>query len=339
VPSNFTGDPTAAEAPSPAPSLAEYPIVQQPADGDDVDAASVAQAPQTLANNVAYILDRLRDMYFGTGVDGALSITGSSTVNMTGMQYFTTVSVTSGVLNTNGWPVIARDSITVNGQTIAAKGSNATSTTPGGAVGGGAVGPHMDVCGYGNPTAVEPAISTKSIYGLGGAGGEGGGTATTTPTVLSPGNSIYVYPYRFHGGSDFGQTLSSTGGLNVPQYGHYDTIRGGSSGLPGDVDDGACGPAGAGGGLIVPMAPVINLLGFCVLNASGSNGSGNGQANGNGGGGGGGGAFLFVCQTLNINSTPSYLANAGTGGLGTGAGSAGAAGTAGNTTPYVVYIP
>ncbi len=50
---NFTGLPTTAESPSPAPSPGVAPIVSLPDDGDALNVASVNQIHRALANNVA----------------------------------------------------------------------------------------------------------------------------------------------------------------------------------------------------------------------------------------------------------------------------------------------
>ncbi len=51
---NYTGNPIAVEAPAAAPTGGVYPIVVIPADGDALNAASVAQAYKCLADYMAY---------------------------------------------------------------------------------------------------------------------------------------------------------------------------------------------------------------------------------------------------------------------------------------------
>lgn len=55
MPTNYTGDPTATQSPSPQPGASQVPIASLPADGDDLDAASVAQDFKTLADFVAFL--------------------------------------------------------------------------------------------------------------------------------------------------------------------------------------------------------------------------------------------------------------------------------------------
>ena len=170
----------------------------------------------------------------------------------------------------------------------------------------------------------------------------GGGPLTGGGVVVSPGNSYKFYPYRFHGGQPIGQNVCASQGASAfAGSTTYDAIKGGAAGLSGDYQTGttASGIGGAGGALVVLMAPVINLLSGAFLNSQGGSGTAGTGTNVNGGGGGGGGAFLFICQQLNITGTPSYNAAGGSGGPLTGTGSAGNNGAAGNTTPYVVLVP
>ena len=52
---NYTGNPTATQAPSPIPGAQAFPIAVLPADGDADNAASVAQAFKVLADNIAFL--------------------------------------------------------------------------------------------------------------------------------------------------------------------------------------------------------------------------------------------------------------------------------------------
>ena len=64
---NYTADPTASQAPSPAPSLAAgvLPILSVPADGDNLNASSVAQAFKTLADWTGFLKETIAP-YRGT---------------------------------------------------------------------------------------------------------------------------------------------------------------------------------------------------------------------------------------------------------------------------------
>ncbi len=54
MPSNYVGNPTATQSPGPQPGVGNYPIVSIPADGDAVNAASVAQGYKELSDFIAY---------------------------------------------------------------------------------------------------------------------------------------------------------------------------------------------------------------------------------------------------------------------------------------------
>ena len=55
MPTNYTGNATAAESPSPAPGPGGVPIVALPADSDPPNAATFAQAYKILANFIAWL--------------------------------------------------------------------------------------------------------------------------------------------------------------------------------------------------------------------------------------------------------------------------------------------
>lgn len=87
----YTGNPTATQAPGPTPGNGNYPIVVLPADGDDLDAASVEQAWKESADFIAFLQQKMsfftasRKKWLGTSdavlptsgwVVGAGSVTG-----------------------------------------------------------------------------------------------------------------------------------------------------------------------------------------------------------------------------------------------------------------------
>ncbi len=59
--SNYTGNPTGTQSPSPQPGVFVDPIVNLPSDGDDLNAASVAQAYKALADSCAYSASGYRE--------------------------------------------------------------------------------------------------------------------------------------------------------------------------------------------------------------------------------------------------------------------------------------
>lgn len=62
--SNYTGNPTATEAPAAAPSPGTAPIIVLPSDGDAASAASVAQALKCLADYVAFLQSDVQRSHF-----------------------------------------------------------------------------------------------------------------------------------------------------------------------------------------------------------------------------------------------------------------------------------
>lgn len=56
MPTNYTGSPTATQAPSPPPTPEAAPIVSYPADGESANAASVAQDFRVLADYAAWLM-------------------------------------------------------------------------------------------------------------------------------------------------------------------------------------------------------------------------------------------------------------------------------------------
>lgn len=333
--STYTGNPANAAAPQAAPSLTTDVEVVQPADGDAMNAASVAQAPQGLADFMAYLRERIRSDYFGSGDAGDVDVSPAGILSLAGEVHYDTLTLLSAAtLRTNGWPVICRTAFVMTGNTNTVTGNaGSASTSTSGTYAATAGGPHGSVAPSNGSSALY-AYTGIDVYGLGGDGGIGGGSAPTYTRVMSPGSAYKMSPYRTAMGGDVGlrgATNSAFPGTRV------DSIRGGGAGSCGGfVSGGTGGGAGAGGPLIVIMAPTITLNGF--LTSNGGNGGAGVAVDGNGGGGGGGGAFLLVCQTL-IDNGVTYAANAGTGGLGVGGGAAGSNGTAGNTTPYIVYVP
>lgn len=75
----YTGDPTATQTPAPEPGSAAVPIVNLPDDGDDLDAASVAQEMKTSADYIAYLTTRPWTEFEATWSGDTTSITTSTT--------------------------------------------------------------------------------------------------------------------------------------------------------------------------------------------------------------------------------------------------------------------
>lgn len=310
--------------------------MQQPSDGDNLNAASVAQAPEALADRVAYLQDRLRYQYYGNGTDGVCSFDGTSTVpgttlsggiyTMTRNVYATTANITATV-KTNGFALYAQQYIQVPGGTLSAVGANGS-----GAVGGTSMaGPHSCPGVSGLLGSGLTLLTGNSVVALGSSGGHGGGSGPPPAvSTIAPVGYTYAQPPFLFG------TRAATYGVAL------DIIRGGGGG-GGGYGDGTNngGGGGEGGGLIVLFAPIITFSLGAVLNTSGGAGAAGVAGNASGGGGGGGGAMLFICESWSTSGPvpTTYTSNGGAGGAASGSGSAGTAGTAGVLTPFVTTLP
>lgn len=315
--SDFTGNPTAAEPPSPAPGPGVAPIVRKPSDGDPLNAASVSQDFQTLADFEAWLT--LREFFFeqlfGSGADGAVA-SGFGTLNMTrDMEWTNLTMLATDRINTNGF--LPR----VNGLYTAAAGAiidcSASGTVPGG--NNGTIG-----CGgLGGATA---GGSAPALFGLGAAGGNspagGTGAAPTTPPFAW--RSI---PYCITGA---GQVYAA----GVPGTAY---VRGGGGGGGGANGGGTGGVGGAGAGVPWLIAKLIAAGSAWTFQAIGGNGTaGVGGNAGGGSGGGGGAAVLIYNQKLGV-VTISNIFTGGTGALGAGSGATGGGGTAGSTVYQIQF--
>ncbi len=88
-------------------------------------------------------------------------------------------------------------------------------------------------------------------------------------------------------------------------------------GCPGQVGGEQGGTAGAGGGVVVLIAPTIEIAGTGTIDASGAGGGGAATLNTRGGGGGGSGGLVVLSSTAITISGGQVFANGGGGGGGT----------------------
>lgn len=291
--------------------------------------------------------------FFGTASDGNVTLGGTPSLGADG-NYGTLVIPSGITLNTCGWAVYARTSITLAaGGTISGTPANSSGVNGGSYGGAGGGGPHSSFSGSdisGAAVFSSPfAASYGNQYALGGRGGQGGNgaagtSATPANTDVTAALSYKTFPWRYGLGRNFSQVTNNyqlygaglTQSVRLPGSA-VDTIRGGTSGSPGSGDNSNSGGAGgAGGALVILIAPSIIIQG--ALNSNGAKGGVPPTGNCGGGGGGGGGAYLFVCQSLSYAPT-SVAVSGGASSLGVGTGAAGAAGAAGTSTPYQVILP
>ncbi len=242
---------------------------------------------------------------FGNGSNGVVSL--NSALTLTQDICATTFTSNGYAVNTNGWRILATQSITINdGSTVSDNGSNSGSGAGAnaGSVGGGASGGEGAV-----GENAYPGSPSSSSSALGGAGGTAGSACTSSAAGSSPWNNSSSTPY--------GNTNLLVGG-------------GGGGGGGSTFTSGYFGGTGGGGaGIIALAAPSIVFQGSPMLQASGAAGfAGNGNSthtNCGSGGGGGGAALLFG----SVSGSYSSSFGGGSGGAYSNAGNAGGSGGSG----------
>ena len=346
-------------------SLFWYSIAKGDVGLGNVDNTSDANKPVSTATqtaldlkaNITALDQKLdEDLLFGSGQDGALSISsGTTTLNRD--RYYSSITITgtaklstagfrvfcSGVLNLSAAPLAAIEDITTSG-------SNASGTAAGAQAGaltaaelgrgnrgvvGVAGGATTGTAGTaGGATAVALCQVPAGQGGAGGLGASGaGGARGAAPTITAR-----KVAYRWEPNLIRGVTLAS-GGTNgsAGGSGGGDTTAGGGSGA-----------SGSGGGVVYIAAHTINRGGSTAAGAirciGGNGGNGGVPAGGNRGGGGGGaggaGGYIQIVYTELTGSTATnmILASGGNGGNGGNATGTGIGGNGGDGGPGGVIV-
>lgn len=298
---------------------------------------------------------------FGTGADGALSIS-SGTTTLTRDMHYTNVTISgTAILNPNGFRIYGTGILditsasagsiripTVNGL----NGSGATAGLGAGAVALGTVPWHAGNGGTGatGGTGVGPAsvaiANAGIVFTLGGSGGVGG-TGGAGVSAGGLGGTV---------GTNGANFILST--PTLPVFFGATCWAGAvqpSGGGAGGGDGTNLGGGGAGGGTCNSMLyiafNIINRGGSTAVgcfNAKGSNGGIGGTAptgncgGGGGGGGAGGGSVYIVCNALTGSTATNAIdVSGGTGGLGgngIGTGIGGTGGKGGACGNYFIII-
>lgn len=292
---------------------------------------------------------------FGTGADGALTISSGTTFLARDTHYTNLTISGSGHLDTNGYRLY------VSG-VLHLETAPSTAIFWNGANGGNASGATAGTTSYTIGTTVPGSVNSGAVNG--GAGATGAGAAGAT-TVQSAYNS-------FGGGSGAGGAggVGASGaagaagggyapGAIIPVAGTYDPLPillynvsvissngggGGGGGGDGTHLGGGGGAGGSGGGAVWIWANIIargtNSTASIIQSLGGNGGTGAAgaaaNAAGGGGGGGGGGGHVFIVAG---SMTGSTITNAialdggagGAGGNGVGTGKGGNGGTGGAT--------
>lgn len=253
------------------------------------------------------------DQLYGNGSDGNVVVSTNTTI--TSDMYYNTLTVNSGViLNTNGYRIFVKDTLTLNGFIGIGAMSGFLVTEPSSNTSTGTVAGH----------------TTSAItYRLGGQGG--GGTnpgVTTLPSYLTK------------------DINAMSGGVFTDSAGNISVIRGGSAGTTGTIGTttpaltnsdswpnkaGIAGLNGTGPG----VTTTVGVPGG--KGATGTDGTATGATPGPGGAGGaggaGGGVVCVVARTILGSGSIVSLGRSGLAGSAGTAGSPGTAGTAGSPAP------
>jgi len=304
------------------------------------------------SNNLQYANASLVSIY-GAGIDGDVTISINTTLVRD--MYYNNLTVNLGVvLNTNGYKVYVKGSLTNNG-TIGTAGNNGNNGTAPASPGGGGAATQIAAAlntangeifinggGAGNTGGSgttgnggsSAAIAAASIYlgGLGGRGGLGG-----SGSAGSPGNGGLVSStYNGIDGKRYINAMTESFWLGL--YFPFGSIAGSGGGAGAGGGAGTSGGSGGGGGSGVRGVNIhaLNFVNTGTIRAIGGNG-GNGSAptglnaGGGAGGGGGGGGFMYLVYGTLTNSGTITVAGGtgGTGAAGTGTGTAGANGANG----------
>lgn len=339
--SNYTGNPTAVEAPSPAPGAGVAPVIYLPADADGATWANLFQALKTLCDFIAYLTISAVNSAYGTGFDGALVFDGTSVVTLGDGSTLTPIAgvytlsrdifpntcvITGGSINPGGsgagFRITCRTSFATAGGVVLQRGNTGGNGSAGT---GGAAGAAF----------TAGTLKGGAAGGAGGASGSGGGGNGNDATTAYGGNGGgafggVVHPPTGSVGSVEGVVPATMG--HIIAAGALTQYMGGAGGQGGSGSTSAAGGGGGAGGPVVCIAAkAIVLLNAGDVQAVGGAG-GNAQTGGspgNGGSGGGGGLVHLICDRFIVtNGTLSGATNSpgGTGGTGAIAGSAGSSG-------------
>lgn len=324
----------------------------------NIDNTSDANKPVSTAQQTALDAKLDKDFLFGSGQDGALTIS-SGTTTLDRDRYYSSITITgtaklstagfrvfcSGTLNLSAAPAGAIEDVTTNGSSasVAAAGAQAGALTAAelgrgnrgvvGVAGGTTTGTAGTA---GGATAVALCQVPAGQGGAGGLGASGaGGARGAAPTITARKVAYTWTPNLIRG------VALASGGTNGS--------AGGSGGGDGTAGGGS-GASGSGGGVVYIAAHTISRGGSTAAGAiralGGNGGNGGTPAGGNRGGGGGGaggtggyvqivyGALTGSTATNAIDVSGGAGGNGGTG-LGTGVGGGGGDGGPGGVIVLV----
>jgi hypothetical protein len=293
--------------------------------------------------------------FYGDGSDGDVTIS-SGTTTPTRDMYYHNLTITGGSLNLSNsnntsFKVFVSGTLDLSNAPANAitgtpsNGSNAVTTTGGGAGGagtGGSVGAGiLGSAGANGSTTTSAQASAASggtgaggASGAGGPGGNGTGNAGSTGRAGNTISGVSLFLHKRLTTELIRGTTLIAGGAGAP---------GGTSGGGDGTNSAQGGGGGGGGGKIVFIAARIINRGasttagaIAVKGGNGGNAAtpGSGNVGGSGGGGGAGGGYIYIYYDSLTGATGTNIldASGGTGGNGTngvGSGTAGGGGVGG----------
>jgi hypothetical protein len=247
----------------------------------------------------------------GSGSDGALVVSGNSTLPA-GEYQLTSLTVNPGATLTVGGFAIIRclGTVSLQGTIVVSAYQPGGTTTVGGAFG-------LDAGG--NGSGIGAGGGAQSDNGGGGGGGNGGPGGHG----YTGGGGGVAYPWRiqpFGSGGGAGQTTTTgSAGYGGGGGGGLVIVSKGAVSIGGSItangDPGAGGSNGGGGG----SGGTIAIFSETSINSSASIQARGGSGGSGKGGGGGGGHVLIVAPTTSVSPAPDVSGGSGISGGASGA--------------------
>lgn len=275
-------------------------------------------------------------LWFNTGVDGAVTINTSQTLNDDiNAKNLILDGSTPITINSGGYRIFVQDTLTIRGTVnFFRNGGNGGNAT--GSPGTAGVGPVGITLGSGGNGGLGGTATGNGADGAGWSnayGGDGGNGGAFSP--LFGGSEGFASRNVFIGNALNSWIMMSGGSILTPDgFTRLDAGAGGGGGSGGNTSGMFGGGGGGGGGTIFIAASKIVFEDHCRFNihANGGNG-GNGTAGtaGCGGGPGGGGVIVLCYGELGIGNDIELhcQCHPGAVGVSTGGGANGLIGVAG----------
>ena len=351
--SNYTGNPTATQAPGAQPAEGVYPTLALPTDGDPNAASTFTQSFKECADYIAWLMSYAGlNRLWGTGADETASYTTNASV--TTPKQYTDCAITAGVTVSMFAPLQICGTLTMGDASyLSADGcvsgvgvdtGYANRNFLRGGTSGGTFGvtpvafPLTTVTGTPDWRSAITMVAPGGDGGAGGSGDSGSGQAGAIWIAAGAGwtpsaAGILLAPPGFWAGP----VHADGGGYGFA--GLHPLAGGMGGGYGGAGTSGASGFGGAGGNVLWIAARHIVLTGAPGFTANGGAGAA-GTGYGGCGGGGGGGVVILIYQTCNVSYATLLASHLWAIGGQHGGGSyqsGGAAGTVGKT--ILIQVP